>query len=429
MKKLGVFCFVLFFMLLLGACQEPSSSSAPTDKDQDQGEVNESQDEQSELNFSQGITDDEILIGHIGPQTGPAGFYDYVRQGIDMYFKYINENGGVDGRQLKLVAYDDQYQPARTVQMASRIVEEDKVFSILGPICSPCIAAVKDYYQEVGIPILLMQAGAKEFVDPPISNFFGAGLVNYRYEAKVLLDYAVNELDAQKIAVVYQNDDFGKEGLNGVLEGIDNYSNAEIVAEITYVSGDTDLSSQAQRLSQSGAEAVIVYGLSNPVASFKREMHRIGLTDVAFLTSAVANSPEQFSLAGDDVWNGTYGAQFLPLPDFESEDEHMQLFLERYSADYSDNSPLNTVHVGWTLGEVLFEALKRTGPELNWDNFTEALYTFDNWDGSFFEGVTFTPDNHYGITSLYISQAINGELQRVTGTITFDPNTGDITYE
>ncbi|WP_216829840.1 ABC transporter substrate-binding protein [Alkalihalobacterium elongatum] len=428
MKKIIIFCVGMFFFLLLAACSESSSSPAPSNSDQNE-EANESQDEQGELNLSQGVTDDEILIGHLGPQTGPAGFYDYVRQGIDLYFNYINENGGVDGRQLKLVAYDDQYQPAKTVQMASRIVEQDQVFAILGQICSPCIAAVKDYYEEVGVPVLLMQAGAKEFVEPPIANFFGAGLVNYRYEAKVLLDYAINELDAEKIAVVYQNDDFGKEGLAGVLEGIENYSNAEIVTEITYVSGDSDLSSQAQKLKESGADAVIVYGLSNPLASLKREMHRIGLTDMAFLTSAVSNSPEQFKLAGEDVWNGTYGAQFLPLPDFNSDDEQMKLFLERYSAKYSDNSPLNTVHVGWTLGEFLHEALKRTGSELNWENFTEALYTFDNWDGSFYEGVSFSPDNHYGVTSLYISQAQNGELVRITDSIAFDPVTGEITYK
>src|SRR5699024_4241452 len=105
-------------------------------------------------------------------------------------------------------------------------------FAILGEVCTPCNAAVKDYYVEQGVPMVMVGSGAKQFVDPPVDNYMGSNIINYRAEAKVFLDYAVNKLDAKEIALAYQNDDFGKEGYKAVKNAIDNYDDAEIVQEV-----------------------------------------------------------------------------------------------------------------------------------------------------------------------------------------------------
>ena len=128
-KRLSILlsCMVMVFGLAACGSQESSSSAK----------------EESGDKYTQGVTENEILIGHIAPQTGPVAIYDVVRKGIQSYFDYVNENGGVNGRQLKLIAYDDQFQPAKTVQLAKRLVEDDKVFAMLADVCTPCNTAIQ----------------------------------------------------------------------------------------------------------------------------------------------------------------------------------------------------------------------------------------------------------------------------------------------
>ena len=200
--------FICLLVFVLAACgsQETSSSA-----------------KENSGNYTQGVTENEILIGHIAPQTGPVAIYDVVRKGIQSHFDYVNENGGVDGRQLKLVAYDDQFQPAKTVQLAKQLVEDDKVFAMLANVCTPCNTAIKDYMVDQGIPMVMVGSGAKTFVNPPIRNYMGQDVMNYRIEAQIFMNYAVNELGAKKIAIAYQNDDYGKEGLEELKNAIKNY--------------------------------------------------------------------------------------------------------------------------------------------------------------------------------------------------------------
>ncbi|WP_077214698.1 ABC transporter substrate-binding protein [Bacillus dakarensis] len=420
-KKLYLgFIITCIMALVLAACSgggEQSSSS----------EGNNEGSNESSTELAQGVSDDEILIGHLGPQTGPVAIYDLIRKGIDSHFKYVNENGGVNGRQLKLVAYDDQYQPAKTVQVAKRLVEEDKVFAMLGNVCTPCNTAAKDYYVDKGIPMILVSTGAKEFVNPPINNYFGSSIMNYRVEAKIFLDYAVNELGAKKIALAYQNDDYGKEGYEGVKEAIANYPDVEIVEEVTFIATDTEFSSQAQKLQQANPDAILNFSTPNPAANLKKAMHKIGFKDAAYIVSSVgANDNNLFNLAGEDVWEGTYTGATFPMPEIVPDDEEMQLFVERFSKDYPNDPTAGFSQVGWAAAQVFVEALKQTGDDLTWDNFLSSFNTFDNWQGSIYAGVTFSEDNHYGLTTMFMTQAQDGKIVPITDPKTFDPATGEV---
>lgn len=411
MKKL-LLLFSIFLLVLLAACGNGTAEKGNAGSKE-----------------TQGVTDDEILIGHLGPQTGPVAVYDYFRKGIDSYFKYVNENGGVNGRKLKLIAYDDQYQPSRTVKNATRILEEDKVFAMLGSPCTPCNTAARGIFEKAGIPMVMTSSGAQEFVNPPIKNYFGSSILNYRVETRVFLDYAVNELKAKKIAVVFQNDDYGKEGLTALQENIKNYDGAEIVGEIPYVAGETDMSSQVQHLKKVDPDAIIMLGAPNPAANLKKDMYKVGLKDIPYIVASVgANDRNLFKLAGKDVWEGTISAAAFPMPDV-SDDPSMKLYVERFSKDYPNDPIDGFAQNGWAIAEVMVEGLKRTGKDLTWDNFYKAMETFDNWDGSIFEGVTFTKDNHYGLTTMILTQAKGGQILPISGQIKFDPANGDITYE
>lgn len=406
----------LMMVFILAACSGEKSNSNSSSSDSEKS---------SEV--AQGVTKDEILIGHLGPQTGPVAIYDLIRKGIDSHFKYVNENGGVNGRELKLVAYDDQYQPAKTVQLAKRIVEQDKVFALLGNVCTPCNTAAKDFYLDKGIPMVQVSSGAKAFVNPPLPNYMGSSIMNYRVEAKIFLEYAINELGAKKIAIAYQNDDYGKEGLEEVREAIKNYPDAEVVIEIPFLSSDTEFSSQAQKLDEAQPDAILNFSTPNPAANLKKAMHKIGLDDPVYIVSSVGgNDNNMFNLAGEDLWEGTYSGGTFTMPELVPDDKEMQLFVERFSKDYPQDPTAGFSQVGWAAAQVMVEALERTGDDLTWANFLETFNTFDNWEGSLYAGVTFSKDNHYGLSTMFMTQAKDGKIEPITDPISFDPATGEI---
>lgn len=422
-KNYVLILLALLLIFVIAACNKPGNSSNGNSGKAKSGKTETS-------GNAQGVTDDEILIGHLGPQTGPTAIYDLPRKGIDSYLKYINENGGVNGRKLKLVAYDDQYQPAKAVQFAQRLVEEDKVFAMVGNVGSANTLAIKDYIEEQGIPMVLTGVGVTELYDPPIKNFMGSGIMNYRLEAQMYLDYAVNKLGAKKLAIAYQDDDLGKEGHKAVLESIDRYPDAEVVEEVLFLPQDTEFSSQAQRLNKVTPDAVLYFGSPNPAANLKKAMYKIGLMEPAYIVAGVGgNDNNLFNLAGESVWEGSYSSSVMPNPEFAQDNEHVKVFVERFSADYPKDPVSGFAQYGWGYAQVLVEAIERAGDDLSWDNFLETFYTFDNWDDSMYASINLSEDNHYAVTSMFITQAQDGEIRPITGTITIDPATNEVQYE
>lgn len=378
--------------------------------------------------LAQGVTEDQILVGHLGPQTGPVAAYDGIRKGIASYFRYVNEQGGVGGRKLTLIAYDDQYQPAKTVQQARRLVDEDKVFAVLANVCTPCNTAAKQYYIDKGIPVVMVSSGSRQFLDPPIANYRGSSIANYEFEAQVLLDYTVKNLEAKRIAIAFQNDDYGSPLAKTAKEALKNYQGVELVQEVNFQAADSDLSAQAQRIRQAKPDAILVFSVPAPAAQLKKALHNIGVTDPDFVVSSVGGNSETLSdLAGADVWNGTYSSAVFPMP-AQSDDESIELYSREFNKDYPKMPLADWGQTGWAAAEVFVEALRRTDT-LTWDNFLNSFYTFDNWRGSMYAGISFSENNHYGLTSMFITEAKDGHIVPISDPITFDPATGKISSQ
>ncbi|MFS0576203.1 ABC transporter substrate-binding protein [Sporosarcina sp. 179-K 3D1 HS] len=420
----GILCLLL--MLLLAACggqTEGTSSSAA-------GSNGSSGTTEGKSDSPQGVTDSEILVGFVGPQTGATAIYDSNRKAIESYFKYVNENGGVDGRTLKLIAYDNQGEPAKTVQAVKRLVEQDKVFAMVGNTGSSANLAVLDYYKKTGIPVIMAGTGNGQLVNPPVPNVLGISVINYSIEARLLLDYAVNQADAKTIAIAYQNDELGKEGLEAIKEAIGNYPDVEIVEEVNFLQTDVEFSSQAQKIQKAKPDAVIVLSTPNPAANLKKALHRIGADDIAYVVTSVGgNDTNLFELAGEDVWNGTISAATIPIPGGDDDSESLKLFVERFGADYPKEPLIGVSQSGWGSAEVFVEGLKRAGDNLDWPSFLETFYTFDNWQDSIYAGISFSEDNHYGVTSLYMTEAKDGKIESTSVIMTVDPKTGEVTSE
>lgn len=427
-NKKGILFSVLCLLLLLAlaACgnttKDAGNNAEPTENSSDSNGT-------SQGDLPQGITDNEILIGMTGPQTGPTAIYDSNRKAIESYFNYVNENGGIDGRQLKLIAYDDQGDPAKAVQAVKRLVEEDKVYALAGSVGAVANLAALDYYAEKGIPAVMLGTGAKGLVDPPTPNVLGLSVINYSVEANVLLEYTVNELGAKKIAIAYQNDDLGKEGFEAVKESISNYPDVEIVEEVSFLTTDVEFSSHAQKIQRAAPDAVLVFSSPNPAANLKKALHRIGLNDVAYVVCSVgANDTKMFDLAGEDVWNGTISAASIPMP-YLSDKPSLELFLERFGQDFPNEPLVGVSQSGWGTAEVLVEGLRRAGDDLSWDNFIKSFYTMDKYTDTIFAGVTFNENNHYGSTSLFMTEARSGQIVPISDVMTYDPATGEVTTD
>lgn len=406
-------------IVLLAACSsnEPSSNESNDGGDKSQ----------NEKSAQQGVTDDEILIGLSAPQTGPLAVYDAFRKGLDAYFQHVNENGGVHGRELKLIAYDDQYQPAKAVPFAKRLTEDDKVFLVTGNMGTAALQATRDIFLKNEVPMLMSGSGITPFVEPPVKGWYGSTMMNYEIEAKIMLDYAINELGAKKIAVAYQNDDFGKTPTNALKEALKDYPDVELVAEVTYLPQDTEFSSQAQKLEQAKPDTVFNFGVMAPVVNLKKALYKIGFDDINYVVCSVAGGDTRaFELAGGDIWDGTYSGGVLTNID-DDENEKIKFFKEQFKKAYPNDDITGIAQNGFADAQLVVEALDRAGEDLTWDKFHEALYSFDNWDGSMYTDISFSENNHYGLTKMFMTKAQNGKIEQITELISFNPETGEIT--
>lgn len=432
-KNFWLISTLAVLMMILAACTSSSGGSDSGNSGESSGgsENTGGNNGTNESGEVRGVTDDEIIIGNIVAHSGTAAIYGQISQGIETYIDYVNENGGIHGRQIKYLSYDGEYTPAVAMQQAQRLVEEDGVFLMLGSDCTPCNTALMDYYEQQGVLSLMASSGAQAFFDPVNEYFFGSSIANYRIETSVFYDFAVNELDAKKIAVVYQNDDYGKEGYEAVLAVKDNYD-AEVVVEVPYVANAEDFTTHAQQVRESGADTVIMLATPNPAAKLKQEFHNIGLSDINYIVSSVGgNDLSQYELAGEEVWEGTYSAGSIPVPNAPEAkgNEAIERYVELYTEKFPGENYSGVPQWGYAAAEVLVEALERAGEDLNYETLKEALYSFDNWTEGTYAGVTFGPSNHYGLTSLFMTRAQNGTIEDISGPIHFDPETQEITYE
>ena len=371
-----------------------------------------------------GVSKHQILVGNLGPQTGPAAPYDAVRKGIVAYFDYVNAHGGVHGRKLKVIGYDDQYQPAKTVRLARRLVEEDNVFAMIGNIGSPTNAAVKGYMEKQGMPMIMICTAAGQFFEPPIPNYMGSCMASYTFEAQTMVHYVVDSLHDKRIAIAYQNDDYGTPMKDAAVKALNNYSNAKLVETVNFQAGDADLSAQAQKLSDAKPDAILVFAISSPGAHLKQALYNIGVnsgnTDY-MITQEGGNDSSIFNLAGKSIWDGSYSLADAPEPD--SDNKAVKLYISQFHKAFPNEAASGSSESGWASAQVFVEALKRT-KTLTRENFLNSFYTFNDWKGSLFTSVTFTKDNHHGVTKMFATRAEKGRIVPVSGLMSINPATG-----
>ena len=360
-----------------------------------------------------GVTDTEVVIGSWGPQDGPAGFYGAIDRTIDAYFKKVNDDGGINGRKIRFIYENDSYAPAKTVAAVKKLVEEDKVFALVGGLGTAHNLAVMDYLVQNNVPHVWPATGTTALAVPLKKNVFAVQL-NYTTEATLATQYALDTLSSKKFAVFYQNDAFGKEGLDAVQAELAKRKLAPATA-VSYEVTDTNFSAQALKLQTSGADTVILYAVPKPGGSIVAEMGKIGFSP-KLLSSSVINDPSIFQLAGTAI-EGMLIEAYLPA--FDDLTNPKIVDYQAFMAKYAPKEQIGGfTEAGYGYAQVFIEALKRAGKDLTRDGFITNLDQMKDFTGSVVPSLSYSPTDHAGVKAAYFQSAKSGKFVTLTGYIT-----------
>jgi ABC-type branched-subunit amino acid transport system substrate-binding protein len=239
--------------------------------------------------YSDGANDKEIKIGGISPYSGPASSYGTIGKGIKAYFDKVNAEGGVNGRKLVWVSYDDGYNPAKTVEMARKLVEQDEVLLIFNVLGTPTNSSIHKYMNQKKVPQLFNATGATKWGEYKDFPWTMGWQPSYQSEAKIYAQHILDTKPNAKIAIIYQNDDYGRDYLKGFLDGLGDKAKAMVVKQVTYEVTDPTVDSQMVELKGSGADTFFNITTPKFAAQAIKKAAEIGWKPTHYLNS-VSNS-------------------------------------------------------------------------------------------------------------------------------------------
>jgi branched-chain amino acid transport system substrate-binding protein len=316
--------------------------------------------------YDLGVTDTEIKIGQTIAYSGPASAYGTVGRVQAAYFKRLNEQGGINGRKIEFVSVDDAYSPAKAVEQARKLVEQDQVFLLFSPLGTPSNSAIHKYMNTKGVPQLFVASGATKWGDPKNYPWTMGFLPSYREEGRTYGQHIRATRPKAKVGVLYQNDDFGKDYLTGLREGLGDRASA-IVKELTYEVTDASVDSQMQTLKSSGADTFVNITTPKFAAMAIRKAFDSNWKPMQYLTNVSASVGAVLQPAGLDRSTGLVTILFLKDTSdkkYES-DPAMQeyaAFLKKY---YPDGHLVDATNLwGYVSAQMLEHVLKQCGDEL-----------------------------------------------------------------
>jgi len=345
-----------------------------------------------------GFDDNEIRIGQWGPQTGPAAPWGSVARGSKLLFDIVNEEGGINGRKIKYFIRDDMYNPAQTVGVVKELVERQGVFAFVGGVGAACGMAVKDYLSANKIPWVGPSAATQDFVQP-LDPYLFAVYPLYRDEANVLTKYIVEKLNMKKIGILYQNDAYGKDGLEGAKERLATYK-MSLVAEIPVEPTEKDLASQILRLKNSGAEAVLMYVSPTATVIALKTAANVGFKTQWVGANTVSDYPLMFKISGG-LFEGVITGAFGEIPD--STHPLMVKYREAAKRLAPQERWGTFYYAGILFADPIVEALKKAGRNLSTEAVMKALNSIKDYQ-TIGPKINWTEKQHQGTDSVQIQK-------------------------
>jgi branched-chain amino acid transport system substrate-binding protein len=321
--------------------------------------------------YDPGASDTEIKVGNTMPYSGPASSYAIIGKAEAAYFAMVNDQGGINGRKINFISRDDSYSPPKTVEVVRKLVEEDQVLLLFNPLGTPSNSAIREYMNEKKVPQLFVSSGASKFNDPKHYPWTMGWQPSYLLEARVYARYILENLPDAKIAVLYQNDDFGKDYLNGLRQGLGNKAEKMIVATQSYETTDATVDSQLASLQGSGADVLLTAALPKFAAQTIRKVHDIGWKPAHFMTNVSGSLTAVIQPAGPEKAVGIITAGYLPDvndPDVQDTAEYKEWIAWMKKYNTSGNVADGTNIFAYSIAQTLVAVLKACGDNLTREN-------------------------------------------------------------
>ncbi|MEO6408095.1 MAG: ABC transporter substrate-binding protein [Burkholderiaceae bacterium] len=330
--------------------------------------------------YDPGADDKEIKVGHIGPYSGPASAYGTIGKAIGAYFEKVNAEGGVNGRKIKFVTLDDGYNPAKTVEMARKLVEEDEVLLVFNSLGTPSNTAIHKYMNTRKVPQLFVATGATKWGDPKNFPYTMGWQPSYQAEGKIYAAHILETKPNAKIGVLYQNDDYGRDYLKGLEDGLGAKAATMIVAKVTYEVTDPTVDSQMVTLKASGADTFFNITTPKFAAQAIKKAAEIGWKPTHYLNNVSSSVASVMTPAGLENGVGLMTAQYGkdPTDPQWANDPGMKDWTEFMKKYYPTGSLTDTFNVyGYGVAQTLVQVLKQCGDTLTRDNVMKQAASLD----------------------------------------------------
>ena len=331
--------------------------------------------------YDTGATDTEIKIGQTNPFSGPASAYATIGKTQAAYMKMINDQGGVNGRKINLIQYDDAYSPPKAVEQVRKLVESDEVLLTFQLLGTPSNAAVQKYLNSKKVPQLFAATGASKFTDPKNFPWTMGFNPNYFVEGRIYGQYIIKEYPNAKVGILYQNDDLGKDYLNGIKSGLGDKAAKMIVAEASYEVSDPTIDSQILKIKDAGADLFFSATTPKQAAQAIKKIYEINWKPVHILDINATSVGAVMKPAGLEASKGVISVNYGkdPLDPTWKDDAGMKKYFEfmaKYYPDGDKDSSFNSY--GYMTTELLIHVLKACGDNLTRENVLKQATSLKN---------------------------------------------------
>ncbi len=320
--------------------------------------------------YDTGATDTEIKIGNIMPYSGPASAYGVIGKTEEAYFKKINAEGGINGRKINFITYDDGYSPPKAVEQARKLVESDEVLVVFNPLGTPSNSAIQKYLNAKKVPQLFVATGATKWNDPKDFPWTMGWQPSYQSEAHIYAKYLMKEKPDAKVAILFQNDDFGKDYLKGLKEGLGAKASM-IIAEESYETTEPTIDGHIVKLKATGADVFISIATPKFAAQAIKKLAEIDWKPLHIVSNVSSSVGGVIKPAGFENAQGILSAAYAkdgadPQWDNDPGMKKFFAFLEKY---YPDANKLDgSVVYGYGVAQTLVKVLEMCGDDLTREN-------------------------------------------------------------
>jgi ABC-type branched-subunit amino acid transport system substrate-binding protein len=321
--------------------------------------------------YDTGATDTEIKIGNIMPYSGPASAYGIIGRTEAAYFKKINDAGGINGRKINFISYDDAYSPPKAVEQARKLVESDEVLLIFNSLGTPSNSAIQKYMNAKKVPHLFLATGATKWNDPVNFPWTMGWQPNYQSETQIYAKYLLKNKPDAKIAVLFQNDDYGKDYLKGLKDGLGAKAASMIVIEESFETSEPSIDNHIVKLKSTNADVFVNISTPKFAAQAIKKLAEIQWKPMHFLNNVSASVGSVIKPAGFDNSQDIISAAYTKDPSVKQwdNDPGMKEFYAFMAKDFPEGDKLDGGTVtGYGVAQTLVEVLKNCGDNLTREN-------------------------------------------------------------